>query len=303
MNAPSTRRGERPEQTADPPRAPALRVVKNDPVHVRHPLIFEQERLTANAVLDVAEGRALAVVVPEYYSRTACDTLTKRLLSKPELWSTYPAGSGAEHIGTLGSALFNCLGEELSRDCQGYFDAAPSRNRALRDVTAPWVNPADRVRIEMDNEWPQGATLLRIGSRPAFFGLCRYVRSGGGIEPHTDRADWDLPCPETAVFRAQLFLNVYLQQTAAGGALELWDMPIPTQREYDALRSPSSSYALDRARLPEPTAVISIDPGTLVIGCASKPHAVTPCAGAGQRLSVSGFMGYAGPNAPLHVFS
>ena len=42
---------------------------------------------------------------------------------------------------------------------------------------------------------------------------------------------------------------------------------------------------------------------TLVIANASKPHAVSACRGRGQRLSVSGFLGYSGPNAPLRAFS
>ena len=123
------------------------------------------------------------------------------------------------------------------------------------------------------------------------------------IEPHTDRADFDLPCEETAAFRAQLFLNVYLSQAEEGGDLELWEMEVPEKSDYDALRSKEVSYALDRDLLPEPTATISIDPGTLVIASASKPHAVTPCAGAGRRLSVSGFLGYSGPHVPLRAFS
>jgi 2OG-Fe(II) oxygenase superfamily len=303
-----------PDRGANPEGTHMLRVSENDSLgcgarsaapraNDERPKILERSELRASSVLEVAEGRALALVVREYYSRDACDALADRLMAASGLWTTYPAGSGADHIGTLGSALYNCLGEELSSDCQEYFREAPGRNRALRAVTAPWLHPADRVRIEMDNEWPTGTTLLRIGGQPSFFGLCRFVRSGGGIEPHTDRADWDLPCEETSRFRAQLFLNIYLSQTAAGGDLELWDIDIPQKSDYEELRSSSSSYALDRERLPEPTAKISIDPGTLVIASASKPHAVTPCAGDGRRLSVSGFLGYGGADVPLRVFS
>jgi hypothetical protein len=265
--------------------------------------ILERDVLHATDVLAVAEGRALAVVVQNYYSKAACEEMAARLLGAPWLWTTYPAGSGAEHIGTSGGALFNCVGDELSPDCEEYFAKAPDRNRALREVLAPWIHPADRVRIQMDNEWPAGASLLRVNGRPAFYGLCRLVRAGGGIEPHTDRADWDLTCKETEVFRTQLFVNVYLSQAEHGGDLELWDMEVPEKSDYDALRSKTTSYALDRDLLPEPTATVSIEPGALLIAAASKPHAVTPCAGAGQRLSVSGFIGYSGTQAPLLAFS
>jgi 2OG-Fe(II) oxygenase superfamily len=285
------------------PAGPVLRLVEDDVPEQATPEILVRSALQAGDVLAVAEGRALAIVIPGYYSGDQCKALAGRLLAARDLWKNYPKGSGAEHIGTLGSALYNCIGDELSADCQEYFNTAVERNRALRAVISPWVHPADRVRIELDNEWPAGATLLRIGGRPSFYGLCRFVRSGGGIEPHTDRADWDLPCIETATFQAQLFLNIYLTQAAAGGDLELWDMALPEKSDYDVLRSAKYSYALDRDRLPNPTATISIDPGALVIANASKPHAVTPCSGQGQRLSVSGFLGYSGPDVPLRAFS
>lgn len=269
----------------------------------QHAQILERDDLQAGDVFDIAEGRALGLVVKDYYSKATCEAMAARLLAKKGLWTTYPASSGAGHIGTSGGALFNCVGDELSPDCAEYFEKASGRNRDLRAVLAPWIHPADRVRIEMDNEWPAGATLLRVGGGPAFYGLCRFVNSGGGIEPHCDRAEWDLPCEETADFRAQLFINVYLSQAEEGGDLELWDMEVPEKSDYEALRSKEFSYALDRDLLPAPTATIEIDPGTLVIANASKPHAVTPCAGAGQRLSVSGFLGYSGPDAPLRAFS
>jgi 2OG-Fe(II) oxygenase superfamily len=267
------------------------------------PRVSTRRELRARDVLDVAEGRTLALVIPHYYEPEVCAALAAQLLASQVLWTNYPDGSGAEHIATLGSALYGCLGEKLSPDCVEYFRHAAARNRALRGATAPFQLPADRVRVELDNDWPGGTTLLRIDGRPAFYGLCRHVRSGGGIEPHTDRVDWDLPCPETSVFRTQLFLNVYLTQTQSGGDLELWTMDVPTRADYDELRSKEFSFALDRALLPEPAATISIEPGTLVVANASKPHAVTPCIGVGERLSVSGFLGYRDPDAPLRAFS
>jgi len=270
---------------------------------LRTPPVLERTELSATDLLAVAEGDALAIVIPGYMLREQCEALAAQLLAAEDLWTRYPAGTGAEHIGTLGTALYSCVGEEFSDDCQDYFDGAPARNRQLRKAVVPCIFPADRVRIELDNEWPGGAKLLRVAGRPAFFGLCRCVESGGGIEVHTDRADWDLPCPETAPFQAQLFMNIYLSQAEQGGDLELWDIEIPGKADYDALRSPIASFALDRTRLPAPTATVCVAPGTLVIANASKPHAVTACVGAGRRMSVSGFLGYCGPHEYLRVFS
>lgn len=284
---------------------PSVAVKTHGPMSsiTRTPPVLTRTQLNAADVLAVAEGDALGIVIPDYVSAPLCVVLARQLLAAGGLWTRYPAGTGAEHIGTLGNALYNCVGNELSPDCQEYFDTALERNRRLREAVLPYIFPADRVRIELDNEWPGGAKLLRIAGRPAFYGLCRCVHSGGGIDVHTDRADWDLPCEETAPFRAQLFINIYLSQTQFGGDLELWDVEIPTKADYDALRSPTTSFALDRDRLPAPAATVNVRPGSLVIANASKPHAVMPCEGAGQRLSVSGFLGYCGPDRPLRVFS
>jgi hypothetical protein len=265
--------------------------------------VLRRDGLYASDVLDVAEGHALAIVIPRYYPADVCAAIADKLMAADELWTTYAPGTGAEHIGTLGKALFGCFGQELGPDCELYFAEAPDRNRALRTAVAPYLLPADRVQIELDQTWPRGATLLRIGGRPTFFGLCRFVSVGGGIEVHTDRADWDLPSPETSVLKAQLFENIYLSQAEGGGDLELWDIDVATQAEYDRLRSPTVSFALDRDLLPPPAVTIKVEPGTLVIANAARPHAVTPCVGKGRRLSVSGFIGFCGASEPLQLFS
>ena len=267
------------------------------------PPILRRSELYAEDVRAVAVGGALALVIENYYPSEACEQMVERLLARTEIWSGYPPEVGADHIKILGTPLYNCLGEELSEDCEEYWREAPGRNRALRAASSPLIYPADQVRVELDNEWSGGATLLRVGGRPAFFGLCRYIREGGGMEPHTDRADWDLPCKGTSQIQTQLFLNLYLSQAEAGGDLELWSLDVPTKADYDARRNPEIPYALDRRLLPESDATIAVRPGTLVIANASRPHAVTPCSGAGARLSVSGFIGYCGDDRPLRVFS
>lgn len=265
--------------------------------------VLRRTELRAEDVQAVAEGLALALVIENYYPSEACERMAERLMKATGLWSGYPPEVCADHIKILGTPLYNCLGEELSEDCEEYWRKAPYRNRALRAAASPLIFPADQVRIELDNDWPGGATLLRVDGRQAFYGLCRFIRQGGGMEPHTDRADWDLPCAETARIKTQLFLNLYLTQAEAGGDLEVWSLDVPTKADYDDLRNPEIPYALDRRLLPEPDATITVRPGALVIANASRPHAVTPCSGAGDRLSVSGFLGYSGPGDPLRVFS
>lgn len=265
----------------------------------REDALIVRDDLCAVDLLAVAEGRALALRVDGYYSAEACSTLAERLLAAP-LWTTYGEGTGAEGIGTIGDSLFGCLGQEL---CPSYFETGERLHPELRRIVHPYMLPVDRVLLELDHAWPHGAGLLHIGSKPAFYGLIRMFREGGAALAHTDRADWDYPSVETAGLLAQLFVNVYLSKTTFGGSVRLWEKVIHTRGDYDRLRLAPGHYALDEARLPEPALEIDVPVGSLLIANAWKAHAVTECRGDGTRVSVSGFIGYAGPDAALRTFS
>jgi hypothetical protein len=135
--------------------------------------VLRRTELYADDVKAVAEGHALALVIENYYPPEACRKMSARLMEAGHLWFGYPPEVNADHIRILGTPLYNCLGKEFSEDCEEYWREAPRRNRALRAASGSLIYPADKVRVELDNDWPGGASLLRVGGKPAFFGLAR----------------------------------------------------------------------------------------------------------------------------------
>ncbi len=240
-----------------------------------------------------------AVVIPGFFSEAACQVVADRLLTFAH-WTTYEPGTGAERIGTIGNSLFGCLGQEL---CPKYFDSVHQMSKALCRHFAPYEFPIHRVLREVGYAWPHGVRELRISGKPCFTGVCRVFRDGGEAYPHDDRADLDFPCDETRSIQEQLFVNVYVKKTESGGRLQFWNRVITNRSEYDTLRfyddKGNKTYGLDRSRIGPPD--VEFDPpiGALVIASARRIHAVTACAGAGERLSISGFVDFVSQDLPL----
>jgi hypothetical protein len=246
--------------------------------------------LTLDALNEVIEGRALALMVRNWYPSEWCNTLVARLESKP--WNTYDDPS-ARGIKLIGGAFFDChqrvVGASIEDDCE-YLNKAESFQRQLNDLFLPYAHPMLRLKDSLDTLHPGGCTTLRISGRPAFFGLLRRFEAGGEALPHTDNTDRDWPCPETVALSTQLFANTYLSKTAEGGRLQIWAREIPTASEYNSLRD-GQTYGLRRDDLGDPDLEIDPPVGALVIGRARCIHAVTPASGGGARISSSSFLG------------
>ena len=239
----------------------------------------------------------LAVAVKQFLADEPCQRIAARLRGT-DGWKTYVDPS-AQGIGTFGGrALFDCVGRD---ECDDYFASADVARNGVRQLLAPYVNPADLIRAKVDEAWAPGCGLMKFGGRRANAGLVRSFSNGGEAKPHTDRCDWDWPCPETAEVNHQLAVNAYLSQAEAGGELELWDFR-PTRPQYNELRD-RDSYGLRRDLLPPPAAVIRPTPGSLIIFNASRVHAVRASRGDGARVTVSGFLAYRGPDQRLGFFS
>lgn len=231
----------------------------------------------------VIAGDVIAVRCPGYYSPPLAEEISKRLVRHPR-FSHYEKAPG---IGKVGFPYYDTAGDHEFE--AKYWANALEWIRTVRAAFWPYLSPIDRLRLDLDEQWSQGARLLRDAiNRPAFAGLSRVFEDGGEALPHLDRLEWDAAIGRfKASPAAQVAMNVYMKIPARGGELAIWRVK-PDRRRYEELRIPGS-YGLRRELLGEPDAVIEPQPGELILFDAQNVHAVYKSSG-GPRVTVSFFV-------------
>lgn len=237
----------------------------------------------ASALRSVIAGEQLAVRFPDYYPSWLAERMSKRIIEHED----FGHYAKAPDIGKVGFPYYDTVGNADLEPM--YWAQAPSWNGKVRSAHWPEMSPIDRVRLELDESWPHGASLLRdAGGRAAFAGLARVFEDGAEALPHVDRLEWDAPIGRFGFEPiAQIAANVYLRMPPAGGELAIWDIK-PEQGKHEDLRIPGS-YGLKRELLSEPKLVLKPRQGELVFFDARNVHAVYASAG-GPRVTVSFFI-------------
>lgn len=144
--------------------------------------IAVREQLTLEDVKAVIDGRLLAIRIPRWYTSRQCHQLARRLLRHPG-FSRY---SIAPDVGVqrVGFSYFETV-RDAERE-RGYFELAVPTIRELRAVCAPLLIPTDRLRLELDEIWPGGASLTSMHGRKMFVGVARMFEDGHSVPPHQD---------------------------------------------------------------------------------------------------------------------
>lgn len=237
----------------------------------------------ASGLKAVFVGEAIAVRCPRYYPPPLAEEISRRLVLHPR-FSDYEKAPG---IGKVGSPYYDTVGDPEFE--AKYWANALEWIRTVRAAFWPYLSPIDRLRLDLDEQLPQGARLLRDAiNRPAFAGLSRVFEDGAEALPHLDRLEWDAAIGRfKASPAAQGAMNVYMKIPARGGELAIWRVK-PDLRRYEDLRIPGS-YGLRRELLGEPDAVIEPQPGELILFDSRNVHAVYKSSG-GPRVTVSFFV-------------
>jgi len=260
------------------------------------PEIRVAEELRQSDIIDLELGNIVGIRIPDYYDKTLCQEAATKVLSKPDL----EAYDVAPDIQKIGKAVFDAASDPNA--LAEYYERAPGDLKMMRDFFAPHLAPMDKVRLDLQEIWPAGSYLERLHGQTMFCGLVRVFKEGSEGRSHQDMAHWDVPESLAAhTLKTQMAMNIYLSSAEEGGELELWEYGIRNETQYNATKEPGD-YGLSRGKIGPSSAKVRPETGDLIIFDAQRIHAVNKII-KGDRVAVSGFIGYRGATEPLTLFS
>jgi hypothetical protein len=252
--------------------------------------------LNRQDLVDLVQGRFIALRITNYYPKWLCAELCGRLLQLPE----FARYLRAQNVGVqrTGITFFETKGDSALLD--RYYAQAQNMCATIRRVCFPYLAPIDKLRLELEEVWTNGAQLENIHEQTMMVGIVRMFEDCFELPPHQDVLVRDITdSPSTALLLSQLSANVYLQEARSGGELEVWGIK-PSYSEF--LELSCDEIHFDRNRLPRSEVLYKPCTGDLVLFDSGRVHAVHPSIH-GPRVSMSCFVGYRGENIPLTYWS
>jgi hypothetical protein len=248
-------------------------------------------KLSPAALRALIGGDSLALRVPGYVPTGLCGEWAARIAESPQRGRF----TNVEYVSRIGMALLEAKNDDGV--FENYVRNAVERIWSTRALFHPYLSPLDRLRLELDEIWPPGASILRLGGVPAFVGLVR-IFDGSGSLPHVDRLGELVP-PKLFVSPpvAQLAANVYLEVPETGGELEIW-----AGNEAFLRRRQDSAYGLDGESLGAPSLRLKPEIGELILFSSARVHRVASGQD-GRRTAMSCFIGFFGEDEPLRFWS
>jgi len=258
--------------------------------------------LSPESIRDLIEEKVPAIRIPNYVSSETAQKIIDFILAQASLdaytHEVYIDGVpeqkyyGVYRVGIPFNSTYGTPAGSAERET--YYQAALPGLRRLRDLCAPNLSPIDRLRLDLDEAWMDGATIAAFEGRKMFAGMVRIMPPDDSHileeKPHVDCLPASI-CP----LEQQLSANIYLKMPPVGGTLESWN--VPTLSYADIERLPDGT--IPRTDLPKPV-VIHPQECELVLINTRKPHAVSSFSG-GIRISVQAFIGYQ-PGKPLRLW-
>lgn len=258
--------------------------------------------LSPESIRDLIEEKVPAIRIPNYVSPETAQKIIDFVLAQASLdaytHEVYADGVpeqkyyGVYRVGIPFNTTYGRPAGSVERET--YYQAALPGLRRLRDLCAPNLTPIDRLRLDLDEAWTDGASIAAFEGRKMFAGIVRVMPPDDSHileeKPHVDCLS-----PSVCPLEQQLSANIYLKMPPVGGTLESWN--VPTLSYADIERLPDGTIA--RTDLPKPVAIHPKECELVLINT-RKPHAVSRFSG-GIRISVQVFIGYQ-PGKPLRLW-
>jgi len=268
-------------------------------------LVKIAQNLMMTDLLDLLEGKILALRIPSYYHHEQAAQISEELIEQDSLERYHRAPDVG--VQRTGITFFETNGnvEMLER----YYQQAPACNRNIRYTCSPFLSPIDKLRLDLGDMWLAGACIENVHNRTMLAGIGRVFEDNFELPPHQDilaRDVSDAPIYPSYPFSylvSQLSANIYLRTPKFGGELEIWNVQ-PSTTKQPEIHDKEYKYEgiIDRRILPEATAVIKPQIGELILFDSTRVHAVRASHG-GPRVSMSMFIGYRNQDEPLTYWS
>ena len=267
--------------------------------------VLTVDNLSTAALEDLFHHRVCAVRVPGFVPPEQAEALAEHLAGMDKVNWQVSSAEGLEETDVESIGMpYNMVvsdgpdgagggGGEAARDA--YFADARALSSRFRSPVAPaMLTPIDKLRLELDDVWPDGANVAKDKrGRSHLAGAGRVMRPGGRWRDgflHVD--ELDVLSEARGLFSA----NVYLRMPPTGGALHIWNVNVRTRWDYyrnahtlsRLLVQDDAGQAHLRASFPAPL-VLAPDPGDLILICAQRPHAACGF-DEGMRVSMQTFV-------------
>lgn len=272
------------------------------------------DELTTAALQRLADNRTCALHVKGFAEPETCTAVADWMLD------TCRFSKWEELIGKtdLSDMFFgvgipvNALAESPAR-CVAYFDQAVPTIRRIREAAKGRLAPVDKLRLELDELWPEGANVRvdPVYRKKMLVGLGRLMKPEGMVGESTKtRGIVHVDASPRISREAGLFTaNVYLRTPEVGGELDVWS--VTPSRVDAAYLGHHLQFAFDpehrertqellRRRLPTPR-TIAVRQGDLVLFNAGRPHAVRGFP-EGVRVTLQSFLDHR-RGQPLTLFA
>lgn len=264
------------------------------------------EELSAGALERLFSNETCALHVPGFATPDVCEVISGWMVETFRFHKWEEASSGGATDQTdmyYGVGLpVNAMGESRER-CLAYFAEALPAIRKIRDAAAGRLSPIDRLRLELDELWPEGANVRRdpVFGRKMLVGLGRLMKPDGMVGDRTKTDGIIHVDASTRLSRDHgLFSAIlYLHVPDSGGELDVWPIA-PSALEAPMLagyldhafdpETREATQAVLRRRLPPPVTV-AVKPGDLVLINVGRPHAVRGFA-SGYRAALQTFVDF-----------
>ena len=131
-------------------------------------IIVIDDTVLAHAIEQLFGHRASAIHIKGFYPKEAASELAKKLIADQDRlkeWLVASPGKGLESadVKTHGLQPYSMVAASKDPKAQSdYFDGAIACMREFRHMKPmPILGPLDKLRLELDEIWPNGATVTK----------------------------------------------------------------------------------------------------------------------------------------------